>query len=773
MLNDELFFFGHSVTGEIARGVDWSATSLGRPKEWSESLRLTLGTMFGNLHAVCLFWGPEHIYFYNDGYIPIIGASKHPWVMGKKGQEVWKEIWDVLLPQIEQVLRGEGATWNEDQYLPILGDDGKPRDAFFTYSYSPVYTSDGSINGVLVTCTETTKRVIAEKNLRESQQSLQLALSSAKMGPWEVNLRTSEVNLSEEARQLFGFSKDYKTTDAAIDDFIHPEDRQKARTALRTAVESGRPYDDVYRIVRPNGDIRWVNSKGQARYDYNGRPVSLVGITFDITEKKSSQEALRASELRFKQIGEALPQLVWTCLPDGSCDYFSKQWIEYTGISEADQLGMAWLNKVIHPDDMKRTFDHWMGAVEGRHPYDIEYRIRRYDGEYRWFKTRGTPFRNAEGKITYWFGTCTDIQDSKLAQLNYEKNVDTAPTMLWITEKDGYCSYLSKQWYEITGQTPETGLGFGWLTATHPDDMERAKKIFTDANANQTSFTLEYRLRQKTGEYHWSIDSGNPRFSDGGEFLGYAGTVVDIHDRKIAELEIQEALHARDEFLSIASHELKTPLTSLKLQVDLQKRKSEKDPQSVSENFRNFLTMSEKQVARISRLVDDMLDVARIRTGKLTFEWEDIDLCELVSDVIHRLSDQFTKSSYPIPELTNCAGVRGRWDRFRLEQVITNLLTNAIKYGDKKPITVSVEADADNVFLIVQDQGIGISPEDQGKIFDRFERAVNANDISGLGLGLYITRQIVLAFKGEISLQSSVGEGSTFRVKLPRKEFPR
>lgn len=766
---NDLYFFGKSQTGTIAKSVNWSSSPLGEPENWPDDLKVILGMLYGNRQPVCLFWGSDLTYFYNDGYIPIVGASKHPWAMGRPGKEVWNEIWDFLLPQINQVLLQGEATWNEDQYLPILGNDGRPRDAFFTYSYSPVYLTSGKINGVLVTCTETTARIIAEKKLRESQQSLKLALSSAKMGSWEVNLTTSKVTLSDETKNIFGFSKEYKNSDLAIDDFIHPDDRDHARQVLRNAVASGKPYDDTYRIIRPDGEVRWINSKGQARYDNNNKPVLLVGLTFDITEKKISEEALKASELKFKQIGEALPQLVWTSRPDGSCDYLSRQWIEYTGMSESEQLGLKWLEKVVHPEDRQKTAEHWEGAVKGLHPYDMEYRIRRFDGVYRWFKVRGTPFKNNQGEITYWFGTCTDIQDAKEAQLNYEKNVDTSPAMLWITEKDGYCSYLSKQWYENTGQTPATGLGFGWLDMTHPDDMERAEKTFREATEKRKPFYAEYRLRQKNGEYHWSIDAGNPRLDSNGEFNGFAGTVIDIHDRKIAELNTAEALRARDEFLSIASHELKTPLTTLKLQSDLHKRKLSKGAvESIQGSYEAFLQLTDKQVLRLSRLVDDMLDVARIRTGKLTFEYEKVDLCEVMNDVIQRLSTQFSASSYALPNVPKCANGTGEWDRMRVEQVINNLLTNAIKYGNKKPIEVSIQSDDGHVSLTVKDQGIGISKTDQTKIFDRFERALNAKDISGLGLGLYITKQIVTALHGEISVESQLGVGSTFKVKLPK-----
>lgn len=145
-----------------------------------------------------------------------------------------------------------------------------------------------------------------------------------------------------------------------------------------------------------------------------GANQEIVGVSIslhDETERMAAERRLRESELRFRTVTESLPQLVWTCDPDGNCNYFSKQWIDYTGVEETRQLGLAWLDLVIHPEDRERTREHWFGAVEGRHPYDIDYRIRGIDGTYRWFKTRGTPIRSSDGTITHWFGTCTDIQE--------------------------------------------------------------------------------------------------------------------------------------------------------------------------------------------------------------------------------------------------------------------------------------------------------------------------------------------------------------------------
>ncbi len=156
---------------------------------------------------------------------------------------------------------------------------------------------------------------------------------------------------------------------------------------------------------------RWTEvSLAPVRDD--GGQVATLSITFrDITERHATERQLRDSEARYRTLTETLPQFVWTCAPDGACTYLSRQWVEFTGIPEAEQLGMNWVDQVIHPDDRARTVEHWFGAVAGRHPYDIEYRIRDGDGSYRWFKTRGTPIRDEDGAIIEWFGTCTDIEE--------------------------------------------------------------------------------------------------------------------------------------------------------------------------------------------------------------------------------------------------------------------------------------------------------------------------------------------------------------------------
>lgn len=241
------------------------------------------------------------------------------------------------------------------------------------------------------------------------------------------------------------------------------------------------------------------------------------------------------------------------------------------------------------------------------------------------------------------------------------------------------------------------------------------------------------------------------------------------HERERLLAEATEAVQLRDEFLSIAAHELRTPLTALHLHIESMERTIRRsEPGAVTnERLLRKLETAGQQTDRLAKLINDLLDVTRIRAGRLEVHLEAVDLTEIVRGVVSRLSDQFARAGCTIRLYANapCLVVA---DRSRLDQIVTNLLSNAIKYGPHAPIDVRVEPDPATARLIVRDHGIGIAPEQQVRIFERFERAVSAEHYGGLGLGLYIVRQIVMALGGTITVESDVGAGACFTVTLQR-----
>jgi signal transduction histidine kinase len=232
--------------------------------------------------------------------------------------------------------------------------------------------------------------------------------------------------------------------------------------------------------------------------------------------------------------------------------------------------------------------------------------------------------------------------------------------------------------------------------------------------------------------------------------------------------EAQEAVRLRDEFLSIASHELKTPLTPLSLKLQGLARELARHPEAVPRRVvESYVEVGARQVKKLSELVGDLLDVSRITAGRLTLELEDVDLVPLVREVLARYETQAARAGATLHFEGADSPITGRWDRLRLEQVVTNLVDNAVKYGSGRPVHVRVESSVGGARLTVRDEGIGIASEYLPRIFGRFERAVSERHYGGLGLGLYITRTLVEALGGRVRVESEHGRGSTFTVELP------
>ncbi len=274
---------------------------------------------------------------------------------------------------------------------------------------------------------------------------------------------------------------------------------------------------------------------------------------------------------------------------------------------------------------------------------------------------------------------------------------------------------------------------------------------------------------KKTGEEFPAEISLSP-LRVGGKTYAVAA-VRDVTERKKIEeraalyRKAQQEVRERDEFLSIASHELRTPVTALQLQLQMLQRSAGRSSGGLPAILLQKIEGLERQTRRIALLVNELLDVSRMRLGHFELKREDVDLAQLAREAVEQLRDEVERTGSTLSFLAQPAV--GCWDRLRIEQVVTNLVANAVKFGEGKPITVSVAADPGLARITVEDHGIGIAPEDQSRVFGRFERAVPARNFGGLGLGLYITREIVEAHGGTIQLQSAPGSGSVFTVELP------
>jgi signal transduction histidine kinase len=241
-----------------------------------------------------------------------------------------------------------------------------------------------------------------------------------------------------------------------------------------------------------------------------------------------------------------------------------------------------------------------------------------------------------------------------------------------------------------------------------------------------------------------------------------------VSELQTAHDELQSAVRMRDDFMSMVAHELRTPLNTLYLETQLRKRQLDRGNTALFDAayLDKMVARDQRQIKSMVRLIDDMLDVTRLRNNRLSLQLTDVDLPLLLTRVVDSLSNQAMASGSPIT-LKPAPAVSGHWDEFRIEQVIVNLLTNALRYGSGKPVEVSMHTTTDGVCVDVKDQGVGISECDQKRIFEQFERAAGNDSTGGLGLGLFITQQLVQAHGGQLGVQSRTGEGAIFSVSLP------
>jgi signal transduction histidine kinase len=314
--------------------------------------------------------------------------------------------------------------------------------------------------------------------------------------------------------------------------------------------------------------------------------------------------------------------------------------------------------------------------------------------------------------------------------------------------------------------------GVGWAEAVHFEDLQNCLDAYVDAFNARRPFEIEYRLQRHDGEYRWIMDRGNPRYREDGTFAGFIGSCVDITDIKALQRDLQATVRAREDFLSIASHELRTPLTTAQLQVaSLLRHLKSASGRTSPERLVDKAESVQGQMVRLAELIQVLLDVSRISAGKLELELvaEDMDLAALVTDTARRLEPQAVRVGCAI-NVVAPRPVWGHWDPVRLDQVVTNLLINALKYAPGAPVHVGITTEADFGRLVVADQGMGIAAETQRRMFGRFERGVSARHGGGLGLGLWITREILEAHGGSIRVESVIGQGATFTVDLPTQQ---
>lgn len=531
-------------------------------------------------------------------------------------------------------------------------------------------------------------------------------------------------------------------------------------------------------VVRYEGELfhhtlglRYTEQTLHPDVNADGEVKGFITILYDVTERVVAERDARANEEKFRNLTEAIPQLVWMADGSGQMWYFNENWLQATGSTTAEGAGNKWA-LFIHPEERAQIFTSWEASLDSKKPVDGEFRLRMRDGSYRWHMNRGLPLFDGQGKVSVWVGTMTDIHAQKeyeASQARLVQTIENSSDFIGMTDLKQDMIFLNQAAKDLIGfngdQLPKP------LEFFLDEDRERVVKEILPATKRDGSWTGELRFRHfQTGKPIWMhFNLFVTRDEVTGEATGLATVSRDLTEYKEKEQNLERALQSRDEFISIASHELKTPLTSLKLQSQMFLRSLEKkDPKAFTpDRLKNMAKQTNEHTVRLNRLIEDMLDVTRIRSGQLRLEKAEYDLAELAQESVAHLMEHLPPAYADLPRIHFDGSIRGTWDKQRHEQVLENLLLNAYRYGRGKPVDIEIEKIDTKALIRIIDHGLGIDRPDLDRIFDRFERAVKASEISGMGLGLFISKNIVEAHGGKIWAESVKGEGSVFNLELP------
>jgi PAS domain S-box-containing protein len=542
---------------------------------------------------------------------------------------------------------------------------------------------------------------------------------------------------------------------------------------LSMTVKDIRPTEDVSYFEDAIKDLNGVNTlKRPFRHQLKDGTINHVKIISypvvyqDTDARLVMVQDVTESELyieRFSLISKATHDAVWDWNLLTNELWWNNTFLEMFGhkAEDIEQNIDSW-TKRIHPDDHDRVVNSIQLVIsKGEKNWIDQYRFLRADGTYAYILDRGYTLFN-DGKAVRMLGSMMDIsQQITLQQTNLETQsllhtiTSASPTALWMSNEAGDVTYVNQKWLDWSDSDIDDNLSKGWQKIIHPDDRERVAAIFNKAHASCTEYQTDYRIVFKDGSVRWLTALGIPRYAADSTYIGFVGSCTDITRQKHLELQ-------KDEFISTVSHELKTPITSIKAYEALITRS-----QTVTDvKVQGFLSRMRVQITRLDTLVQDLLDISRIESGKLTFNEAEIEINIMLAELVNDLQLVFPSHRLIIIENHIC---KINADRNRLIQLVTNLIDNAVKYSPQADkVYISLVCDDEYLTCTIKDFGKGIYKEQQPYIFDRFYQVNDVYKSPGLGIGLYLCREIVKRQNGTIWFDSLPGEGSTFYFKLPR-----
>jgi PAS domain S-box-containing protein len=638
--------------------------------------------------------------------------------------------------------------------------------------------------------TDVTVAKETERKLRRSEAYLAEAQRLSHTSSWAWDVRLQEfIYRSPEVYHLFGFDPEGDTlSPQSFQERILPEDWGRFIEMVHQAVREKRDFEVDFRIVLPDGPIRYVHSVGHPLAGDSGEVTELVGTHIDVTEQRLARQALqkafddiKKSEDRLRLVIDTIPTLVWRADPDGVPDFLNQPALDYTGLSP-DQAETGW-PRAFHPDDKKGMLVKWSEIRASGVPGELEARLRRFDGEYRWFLFRGVPLRDDHGNIVKWYGSSTDIEDRKRAEEELRRSeaklveaqrVSRTGSFVWNVASGERIG--SKEFFRILGYDDPRSVTFEMvLQRAHPEDRALVERAIGRASRYGKDLDYEHRLLMPDGSVKY-VHVVAHAARDQADRLEYIGAVVDVTATKEAEEKLLRAqaelahvtrVTTLGELTASIAHEVNQPLTAVVANAQAGLRWLNRDAPDLDAVRRSVRCVVNDGI-RASEVVQ------RVRTlvNKSDIEKAPIDIDHVVTEVIALIQRELINNRISLrtelaPSLPRILG-----DRVQLQQVIINLMMNGIEAMQSitdRPRVLMIQSAQDEthrVHVSVTDCGVGISAENANRLFNAFFTTKS----NGMGMGLSICRSIIEAHGGRLSVSPNEGPGATFQFVLPSQQ---
>lgn len=707
----------------------------------------------------------------NQGMLDFWGKGSS--VIGKPMAEAIPELNGQPFIDLLKQVYATGITHRGTEDKADLVIDGKLQTFYFTYTYNALKNSAGQVTGIIHYAADVTELVLARRRIEESRTREQLLLSLVNNNADHMSVSDMEGNmiyLNKAARKLLGVGANEDITLLKASDFYAPSELQRVQQGLIDEINEENGWQGLIRFMNRETkemvpcQVNYILIKDVQTGKVIGRGATARDLRPEIRAKAELQ--------RLATIVDISEDFCNYCDINGNTIYINNAGLKLIGMDKDavshsnlfkyhSEASSNAIREVIMPQLL--STGKWTGKLELMHqetgeliPIHKQLFMIREDITNEPVAIAGIA-RDLRPEIKA--GKALDFKNTQLhiAIKELEFLANSVPVVVWTSAPDGKLDYINQRWYERAAIPIQKALGSGWAEILHPDDEKRAWSTWKECLKTGSPYQIEFRLLDKHGDYRWWMVRAIALKDDNGNIIKWYGSNVDITEHK--ELERQ-----KDNFLGVASHELKTPVTSIKAYAQVLEMMFRRAGDTKNAEL---LAKMDNQINRLNNLISDLLEVTKINTGRLQFNPVPFNFNQTVEEVIEEV--QRTSLKHQIDkQLSFDREITG--DKERICQVITNLLTNAIKYSpDASRIVVYTEDLGSEVQLCVQDFGIGIRGDQQDRVFEQFYRVSGSREhtFPGLGLGLYISSEIVKHLNGRIWVNSVEGKGSTFCFAIP------